>query len=54
MSITPLNILPAVVLCAGVVLFFLGWRTVGLVLVIAPIALGLLVLLWALLGRSDE
>ncbi len=54
MSITPISVLPASVLCIGVILFFLGWRTLGLVLMIAPVALGLLVLLWALLSADKE
>jgi len=37
-----------------VVLFFLGWWKLGLVLVIAPVALGFLVMLWAILSSSGE
>lgn len=54
MSITPYTVGPAVVVCAGAVLFFLGWRELGLVLMLAPIVLGLLLTLWYLLRSGDD
>jgi len=54
MSITPRTVLPAFVVVAGVILFFLGWRNLGLVLMIVPVALGFLVMLWAMLSSPDE
>jgi len=54
MSITPRTVLPALVVCVGVIVFFLGWRKLGLVLMIVPVALGFLVMLWAILSSPDE
>ena len=54
MSITVRSSLPGIVFCTGIVLFFLGWRKLGIVLAVAPIVLGLLVTLWALLSKPDE
>jgi hypothetical protein len=54
MSMTPRSVLPAVVFCAGIVLFVLGWRTAGLVLAAAPVVVGVLVVVWALVKDRSE
>jgi hypothetical protein len=48
MSITFRSSIPTLVFCAGIVFFVLGWRTLGVVVALAPVVIGLLVLIWAL------
>ncbi len=50
MSITPHNIWPAACVCAGAALYFFSeWRTLGLVLILGPVVLGMLATLWLVL-----
>lgn len=50
MSITPHNIWPAACVCIGAGLYFFSdWRTLGLVLMLGPVVLGMLATLWLLL-----
>ena len=52
MSFTPRNLAPGALFMAGVILLVLGYVRTGLVLILAPILLGIGVLIWAM-TRKD-